>query len=129
MSKYSYSKQISIPFDEAVNKTITALKEEGFGILTDIDVKKILKEKLDVDFKQYRILGACSPSRAYKALQAEEEIGLLLPCNIIVYEKSDGLVVISVIKPSVAFSIVGNKNLESLAQEVGEILQSVIDYL
>jgi len=128
MSNYSYSKQLNISFDEAVDKTIATLKEEGFGILTDIDVKKTLKEKLDIDFKQYRILGACNPPRALKALQAEEEIGLLLPCNVIVYEKGDG-VVVSALKPSVAFSIIDNKNLEPLAQEVEEIMKKVINNL
>ena len=76
MSKYSYSKQLNIPFKQAVDKTIVALKKQGFGILTEVDVKKTLKEKLNIDFKEYRILGACNPPRAYAALQAEEEIGL-----------------------------------------------------
>ena len=82
MSSYSYTKELTLPFNEAVEKTVAALKEQGFGILSDIDVKKTLKEKLDVDFKNYRILGACNPPRALKALQSEEEIGLLLPCNL-----------------------------------------------
>lgn len=129
MPNYGYSKQLNIPFDEAVDKTIAALKEEGFGILTDIDVKKTLKEKLDVDFKQYRILGACSPQRALKALEGEEEIGLLLPCNVIVYEKDDNTVVVSAIKPSVAFSIVDNPGLAPIADEVEGILKLVVDGL
>ncbi len=128
MSNYGYSKQLSLSFDEAVEKTINALKEEGFGILTDIDVKKTLKEKLDVDFKRYRILGACNPPRALKALEGEEEIGLLLPCNVIVYEKDDGTIV-SAIRPSVAFSIVDNQDLAPIADEVEEILKRVIDGL
>lgn len=129
MSNYGYSKQLNIPFSQAVEKTIAALQAEGFGILTDIDVKKTLKEKLDVDFKQYRILGACNPSRAYEALKSEEEIGLLLPCNVIVYEQDDGKVVISAIKPTVAFSIVENKKLQPLADEVESIMKGVIDSL
>lgn len=128
MSNYGYPKQLHVSFDEAVDKTINALKSNGFGILTDIDVKKTLKEKLDVDFKQYRILGACNPPRAYKALQSEEEIGLLLPCNVIVYEK-DGDVIVSALKPSVAFTIVENEQLESVATEVEQTLKQVIDNL
>ena len=126
MSKYGYSKQLNISFEEAVEKTIAALKEEGFGILTDIDVKKTLKEKLDVSFKQYRILGACNPPQAYKALQAEEEIGLLLPCNVIVYEKDDG-VVVSAIRPEIAFFFIDNESLAPLAGEVEAILKKVVD--
>lgn len=125
---YGYSKKLDIPFAEAVDRTIAALKERGFGILTDIDVKKTLKEKLDVDFKNYRILGACNPPRALQALRAEEEIGLLLPCNVIVYEKDDA-VVVSALKPTAAFSVVDNKELEPLAEEVEEILKQTIDSL
>lgn len=128
MSNYGYSKQLNIPFDGAVEKTIAALKEEDFGILTDIDVNKTFKEKLDVDFKQYRILGACSPERAHQALTSEEEIGLLMPCNVIVYEK-DGGVVVSSIKPNVAFEVVGNEALQSLADEVERVFKRVIDNL
>ncbi len=128
MSKYSHSKQLNLSFDEAVEKVITALKEEGFGILTDIDVQKTLKEKLDVDFKQYRILGACNPPRAYKSLQSEEEIGLLLPCNVIVYEKDDA-VIVSAINPITAFSIVDNNDLQEVAGEVDSMLRSALDSL
>jgi len=123
---YGYSKEVNLSFDEVVERTINALKEEGFGILTDIDVKKILKEKLDVDFKQYRILGACNPPRAYKALQVEEEIGLLMPCNVIVYEKNDR-VIVSAIRPEVAFSVINNQSLAPLANEVEVILKKVIN--
>src|SRR5680860_1512365 len=123
---YGYSKEVNLSFDEVVERTINALKEEGFGILTDIDVKKILKEKLDVDFKQYRILGACNPPRAYKALQVEDEIGLLLPCNVIVYEKNDR-VTVSDIRPEVAFSVINNQSLAPLANEVEVILKKVIN--
>ncbi|MGB0757345.1 MAG: DUF302 domain-containing protein [Patescibacteria group bacterium] len=126
MSNYGYSKRLQVSFDEAVERAVTALKEQGFGILTDIDVKETLKKKLDVDFKQYRILGACNPPQAYKALQLEEELGLLLPCNVIVYEK-DSDVIVSALKPSVAFTIVENTQLESVASEVEQILKQVID--
>lgn len=128
MSHYGYSKQLNIPFDKAVEKTITALKEQGFGVLTDIDVKKILKEKLNVDFKQYRILGACSPQRAYRALQSEEQIGLLMPCNVILYEKGERVVASSLV-PTVVFSIVDNPELEPIAQEVEKILKGIIDHI
>lgn len=128
MSNYGYSKKLTTSFDEAIRKVTTALKEEGFGILTDIDVKQTLKEKLDVEFRQYRILGACNPPRAYKALQTEGEIGLLLPCNVIVYEKDDG-VVVSALKPSVAFTIVDNVQIETIAGEVEEIMKRVIENL
>ncbi len=127
MSAYGYSKNLHIPFDEAVEKTIAALKAQGFGILTDIDVKKTLSEKLNVEFRNYRILGVCNPSRAYKALQMEEEIGLLLPCNVIVYEREDGAVIVSAQRPTITFTTVGNHALEPLAQEVEETLKEVID--
>jgi len=125
MSKYGYSKKLNIPFAEAVEKTIEAFKSEGFGVLSDIDVKKALKEKINVNFKEYRILGMCNPLRAYKALQSEEEIGLLLPCNVIVYKKDEGAVA-AAINPKVAFSIVDNPELESLANEVDIIIKKVI---
>lgn len=127
MSAYGYSKNLHIPFDEAVEKTIAALKAQGFGILTDIDVKKTLSEKLNVEFRNYRILGVCNPSRAYKALQMEEEIGLLLPCNVIVYEREDGAVIVSAQRPTITFTTVGNHALEPLAQGVEETLKEVID--
>lgn len=128
MSDYGYSKQLNIPFRQAVEKTIAGLQGEGFGILTDIDVKKTLQEKLAVEFKQYRILGACHPPRALLALQSEPEIGLLMPCNVIVYEEGDG-VVVSALKPSLAFSIVDNEELAPLAAEVEAIFKKVIDNL
>ena len=128
MSHYGYSKQFNIPFEEAVEKTIEALKKEGFGVLTDIDVKKTLKEKINVDFKQYRILGACNPKLAHKALQGEEEIGLLLPCNVIVYKKDEG-VVVSALRPTALFALVDNPDVESLAEEVEVLMRHVIDSL
>ncbi len=121
MNKYSYTKKLEISFSKAVEKTINALKTQGFGILTDIDVKSTFKEKLGIDFKQYRILGACNPPRALKSLEAEEEIGLLLPCNVIVYENENG-VKVSVIKPTKAFSIVNNVKILAIAEEVEEML-------
>ncbi len=128
MSNYGISKKVNLSFEEAVEKTISALKEKGFGILTEIDVKATLKEKLGIDYKNYRILGACNPPRAHKALESEEEIGLLLPCNVIVYEGEDG-VVVSAIDPVKAFSIVDNENLAPLAEEVRQMLTEVIESL
>jgi len=128
MSNYGISKKVNLSFEEAVEKTISALKEKGFGILTDIDVKATLKEKLGIDYKNYRILGACNPPRAHKALESEEEIGLLLPCNVIVYEGEDG-VVVSAIDPVKAFSIVDNESLAPLAEEVRQMLTEVIESL
>ncbi len=128
MSNYGISKKVNLNFEEAVEKTISALKEKGFGILTDIDVKTTLKEKLGIDYKNYRILGACNPPRAHKALESEEEIGLLLPCNVIVYEGEDG-VVVSAIDPVKAFSIVDNESLAPLAEEVRQMLTEVIESL
>ncbi len=124
---YGISKTVSLSFEEAVDSTIAALKEKGFGILSDIDVKKTLQEKLGVDYKKYRILGACNPPRAHQALQQEEEIGLLLPCNVIVYEKEPGTVVISAVKPSAMFSVVENESLVPLAKEVESLLEQAIE--
>ncbi|MEO8233017.1 MAG: DUF302 domain-containing protein, partial [Ignavibacteriota bacterium] len=88
---YYFSKKIDLGFEEAIEKVTEALKSEGFGILTEIDVKETLKKKLDVDFRPYRILGACNPPFAYKALQAEDKVGIMLPCNVIVQEKENGV--------------------------------------
>ncbi len=123
---YSYKKQISLPFSEAVEKTKEELKKEGFGVLTEIDVKATMKKKLDVDYENYIILGACNPAFAHKALQAEKEIGLLLPCNVIVYEDK-GDVFVSAIVPSVAMGMVENSSLPEIAKEVEEKLKKAID--
>jgi len=125
---YGYSTKLNIPFAKAVDKTIAVFKEQGFGVLTDIDVKETLKNKLNVDFKQYRILGMCNPPRAYRALQAEEKIGLLLPCNVIIYEK-DNAVIVAAIKATAAFKIIDNKKIEPMAQEVDLILENTIKNL
>jgi uncharacterized protein (DUF302 family) len=129
--KYGFRKTLDLPFGEAVEKTRTALKEEGFGVLTEIDIREKLKEKLDVDFRRYIILGACNPPLAYKTLQEELEIGLLLPCNVIVYEADDtSKSVISVVDAKAMLSVVGNNaTLSQVADEVNERLQRVIDSL
>ncbi len=123
---YGFSKTIDLSFEDTINKVTEELKKEGFGILTTIDIKETLKNKIDVDFKKYTILGACNPTLAHKALQAEEEIGLLLPCNVIVYEK-EGKSAVSVFDPSLMSKVVENEKLDSIAEEVKEKLERVFD--
>jgi len=123
---YGFSKTVDLSFKDTINKVTEELKKEGFGILTTIDVKETLKNKIDVDFKKYTILGACNPTLAHKALQAEEEIGLLLPCNVIVYEK-EGKSAVSVFDPSLMSKVVENEKLDSIAEEVKEKLERVFD--
>jgi uncharacterized protein (DUF302 family) len=124
---YHNSKQVNLSFDEAIQKAVEELKAEGFGVLTEIDVKETLKKKLDVDFRKYRILGACNPALAYKALSEEENIGVMLPCNVIVQEKADGKVQVSAINPMESMKAVGNPNLEEIAKTVSEKLVKVIN--
>ena len=123
---YFYKKETPLAFGVAVEKTKAELAKEGFGILTEIDVKATLKKKLDVAYDNYTILGACNPPLAYQALQAEKNIGLLLPCNVVVYEDG-GKVYVSAIVPSVAMSTVQNPSLEVIATEVDGKLKRVID--
>jgi uncharacterized protein (DUF302 family) len=127
-SKYGFSKTIDVAYDEAIEKVSAALKDEGFGILSEIDLKEKLKEKLGVDFRRYVILGACNPALAYETLQEEIDIGLLLPCNVIVYEQ-DGRTVVSAVDAAKMLSVVGNPELESIASKVNEKLRRVIDSL
>jgi len=124
--QYGYSKKVSLSFGEAAAKIREELTKEGFGVLTEIDVKASMKKKLDVDFDNYVILGACNPQFALQALQEEKEIGLLLPCNVIVYEDNAN-VHVSAILPSSAMSVVENPKLAKISQEVEEKLKSVID--
>ncbi len=126
--KYGYSKKVALSFEDAVVKIKEELSKEGFGVLTEIDVKATMKKKLDVNYDNYIILGACNPQFAHKALQEEKEIGLLLPCNVIVYEDG-GAVYVSAIIPSVAMSMVENENLPIIAKEVEGKLKAVIDSL
>lgn len=123
---YGFSKKLDTSFEKAVEKATAALKEEGFGVLTEIDVTATLKKKLDVDFRRYIILGACNPPNAYKALSVELEIGLLLPCNVIVYETEDGGSVVAAINPMVALGFVDNPALQDVAQQVTEKLQRAV---
>ena len=129
MNTYGISKKTGSGYDETVEKTRAALAKEGFGVLTEIDVKATIKKKLDKDFKRYIILGACNPPFAYKALTAEEEIGLLLPCNVIVYENAEGGSTVSAIDPLVAMSMVKNDSLKEVATEVRKKLVNVINSL
>jgi uncharacterized protein (DUF302 family) len=128
MANYGMSARLGIPHEQAVEAAKEALKSEGFGVLTEIDVKATLKKKLDVDFRKYIILGACNPPMAYKALSTELEIGLLLPCNVIVYEEGDGSVV-SAIDPIEAMAVVDNPKLKPVAEQVRAKLERVIDSL
>jgi len=129
--KYGFSRIIDVPYEEAVEKVRAALKEQGFGVLSEIDIKEKLKEKLDVDFRKYVILGACNPPLAYKTLQEEINIGLLLPCNVIVYEADEaGQSVVAAIDARMMLSVVGeNANLDAVATEVNEKLKRVVDQL
>ena len=116
-----------VAFEEAIRRTTEALKTEGFGVLTEIDVKATLKKKLDVDFRNYKILGACNPPLAHKALSSELLIGLLLPCNVVVAEEDDGTTSVSLIKPSSMFSVVESPGLAEIAAEVDAKLQRIAD--
>lgn len=126
---YGFDRSFDMPYEEAIERVTTALKSEGFGVLTEIDVKATLKEKVGVDFRRYVILGACNPALAHKALSAEREIGLLLPCNVIVYEGDDGRTQVSALNPMVALGLVDNPALETLAAQVTEKLQRAIENL
>ena len=126
---YYFSKTMAMPFSEAVAKVTEALKKEGFGVLTDIDVKATLKKKLHVDFRNYRILGACNPPFAYQALQAEEKIGTMLPCNVIVHENPEGEVEVSAVDPVASMQAIQNPKLRTIAEQVQAKLKAVIDSL
>ena len=125
---YALTTRGSLPYEDAIERVTAALQVEGFGVLTEIDVKATLKKKLDVDLNRYVILGACNPPLAYQALQADPEIGLLLPCNVIVYEVEGGSV-ISIIDPISMFGVVTSPELETLAGEARSRLKRVIDSL
>ena len=126
MINYGFTKEIDASFEETLNKVSNALKKEGFGILTQIDVSEKFKEKLGIDFKKYMILGACNPPSAHKAILIEEDIGLMLPCNVVIYERQNKTVV-SIIKPKVAMQMIGNVGLEQIASAIEEKLKKVFD--
>jgi uncharacterized protein (DUF302 family) len=126
---YYNSKIVNYTFEDTITKVTDELKKEGFGILSEIDVQETLKKKLDVDFRKYKILGACNPPNAYKALQAEENIGVLLPCNVIVQEKEDGKVQVSAVNPMESMQAVKNDALGEVAVTVSSKLQKVLENL
>ncbi len=124
---YSISTEVDLSYDEALEKVTEELQKEGFGVLTEIDVKKTLKEKLDVDVSRYKILGACNPSLAHKALLAEPGVGLLLPCNVIVYESEDGVTNVAAINAEAMLGVVNRDDIAPIAQDVNKRLKRVID--
>jgi uncharacterized protein (DUF302 family) len=126
---YGFTKVVNLEFEKAVEKVKEELKKEGFGVLTEVNVKETLKKKLDVDFRPYVILGACNPPFAYKALQAEEQIGLLLPCNVIVYVNSNNETVVAVIDPIASMQKVNNDKLSEIAETIQNKLKKVISNL
>lgn len=126
--RYGFKKTVTLPVEEADRRVREELQKEGFGILTEIDVKATMKKKLDVDFKPYRILGACNPPLAHQALTAEEDIGLLLPCNVVVYEgEAEGTSVVAVISPRAQLGITGRDDIVPLAEEVEARMRRALD--
>ena len=128
LSNYAYSAKLDLPYEQAIEKVTAALKEEGFGVLTEIDVKATLKKKLDADFRKYVILGACNPPLAHRALATQLDIGLLLPCNVIVYEEEGGSVV-SILDPIAMLGVVDNPALDSVAEDARGRLRRVHESL
>ncbi len=126
---YGFGVSVDLPYEEAIEATKAALKAEGFGVLTEIDVRKTLKEKIDADFEPYIILGACNPHLAHRALQAEHEIGLLLPCNVIVHDDGDGRSKVSVMDPNAAMGLVASDAVAAVAAEAREKLQRALETL
>lgn len=123
---YHFSTTVDMTFDAAIDHVTAALKEKGFGVLTTIDVQKAMKEKIDKDINPYTILGACNPSYAYKALQVENKIGTMLPCNVVVQETSDGKVEVSAVDPAASMQAIENPDLGAVAGEVRDMLKSMV---
>jgi uncharacterized protein (DUF302 family) len=126
---YYFNRTLEVPFDEAVSRVKDELKKEGFGVLTEIDVQETLKKKLNVDFRRYRILGACNPLFAHQALQAEDKIGTMLPCSVIVQELAPGNVEVAVIDPVASMQAIRNPKLQGVAEQVQAKLKKVIESL
>lgn len=126
---YHFTKAIDIPFDQAIDVVTEALSKKGFGVLTTIDVQATLKKKLDVEFRPYTILGACNPNFAYQALQHEDKIGTMLPCNVIVQQRDDGKIEVSAVDPVASMQAIDNPKLGSVASEVRALLRQVIESL
>ena len=126
---YYFNKTLKGDFNKSIEKVTEALKAEGFGVLSEIDIKKTLKNKLDVNFNNYKILGACNPPYAYKALQAEDKIGTMLPCNVIVQELDSGDIEVSAVNPMASMQAVNNDELKGIAEEITNKLKAIIDKL
>jgi len=120
---------LNLDYDQAVEHTIAALKEQGFGVLTEIDVKATMKAKLDVDFQRYVIIGACNPPLAYQALSTDKSVGLMLPCNVVVYDNGDGSSTVSALNPLAAIGVVGNAGLDTMATAATAKLTAAIERL
>jgi uncharacterized protein (DUF302 family) len=129
VASFGIQKTLDIGFDDALTKIPEALKAEGFGVLTEIDVQATLKKKLDVDFRRYRILGACNPPFAHKALQHSLDVGMLMPCNVIVYETDDGKTVVSAVDPMQTMAAQGDPEMKPLADAVQQKLKRVVESL
>jgi uncharacterized protein (DUF302 family) len=125
--EYHISKTVTGTFDEVISKVKDELKKEGFGVLTEIDIKNTLKSKLDVDFRKYTILGACNPGYAHSALLAEDKVGTMLPCNVIVQENGDGKIEVAAVNPKASMMAIKNDKLEQLASDVTKKLKKVVD--
>ncbi len=128
-SDYGMQAKMNVPYEEAVEQATAALKEEGFGVLTEIDVKATLKKKIDADFRRYVILGACNPKLAHQALQNELEIGLLLPCNVIVYETDEGQSMVSIVNPMAMMGVADSEGLHTVAEQANAKLSRVVEKL
>lgn len=126
MTDFAFRTHLGAPFDEALNRTMDALKQEGFGVLTEVDVQSTLREKLDVDFRKYAILGACNPPLAHAALTEKLDIGLLLPCNVIVYEEDEDGSSVAILDPVAMMAIGGDPRLDEVAKEARERLKRVV---
>ncbi|MCM4157934.1 DUF302 domain-containing protein [Gramella sp. AN32] len=127
--KYYFNKTITGEFEKVIKKVTDELEKEGFGVLTEIDVTATLKKKLDIDFKKYQILGACNAPYAHKALKAEDKIGTMLPCNVIVQELDNGKIEVAAVNPMASMQAVQNKDLEEIAIEIGDKLEKVISQI
>lgn len=126
---YYFAKTLAVGFEEAVRRTVNALKQEGFGIITEIDVKDTLKKKINVDFRNYRILGACNPALAHEALQLEDKVGTMLPCNVVVQDIGGGRTEVAAIDPVASMQAIANPSLKQAAEQVGAKLKKVIENL
>ena len=126
---YYFVKTLAVGFEEAVRRTVDALKQEGFGIITEIDVKDTLKKKINVDFRNYRILGACNPALAHEALQLEDKVGTMLPCNVVVQDIGGGRTEVAAIDPVASMQAIANPRLKQAAEQVGAKLKKVIENL